>query len=477
MALPPGPRAPAPLTVYNWLSRPFPFLSECRARFGSAFTIRLPALPPLAIFADPDDVKLVFTDDTDSMVAGRFNLSLSAFLGDRSVLMLDGREHLRQRRLLLPPFHGERMHTYGQVMIDAAHGAIDTFPSGKPFALHGFMQEITLHVILRAIFGIEEGPRLSALGKTVAELLEIVSWPPLLIPLMQRDLGPRSPWGRFLRARNEAYGMLHDEIRSRRARGDSSDASLRGQDILSLLLQARDENGNPMTDDELRDELVTLLVAGHETTATALAWAIHWILTTPGVEARLRRELAGGDLSPARIAKLELLDAVVREALRLYPVIPIVGRILDKPAHVGGFDLPAGVAVVCSIYLAHRRPEAYPEPERFNPDRFLGKKLSPYEFFPFGGGIRRCIGMAFALQEMKMVLATVLSRTTLRPADDGPVRPVRRSITLTPSGGCRVIMTRRAPRPSLTSSTSPTQTAAAPSETSSPAATAPAVTA
>lgn len=454
MALPPGPRVPL-LNTWNWLRRPYPFLEECRARFGSTFTFTLPGLPPLIVFSNPDDVKEIFTDDGERMVAGQFNRSLRAFLGDHSVLMLDGREHLRHRRLLLPPFHGERMAAYGQVMIDAAHNAVDRWPLDRPFAIHGPMQEITLQVILRAVFGVEEGPRLRELSHTITELLRLGAWPPLLIPALQRDYGAWSPWGRFLRFREKADQLLLEQVRMRQAAD-------KGQDILSLLLDARDEAGQPMTDVELRDELVTLVVAGHETTATGLAWAFRWLLGNPGVEARLREELAGGDLTPERIAKLEYLDAVAREALRLYPVIPIVGRVLLQPARIGGWDLPAGVAVVCSIYLAHRRPEAYPEPERFNPGRFLGVKPSPYEFFPFGGGMRRCIGMAFALYEMKMVLATVLSRASLRLAPGPAIEPVRRAITLMPSDGLRVELTRRAARP-----TGPTVPAATPASAAS----------
>jgi len=442
MSLPPGPRQPTFVSTWHWIRRPFPFLEECRERFGSAFTFRLPGLPPFVVFSDPADVKEVFTDDGDRLLAGQFNQSLRAFLGDRSVLMLDGKEHLRHRRLLLPPFHGERMAAYGQVMIDAAHAAVERWPLQQPFSIHGSMQAITLQVILRAVFGMDEGPRLAELSRLLTELLEIASWPPLLIPTLQRDLGQWSPWGRFVRISAQADRLLLEQIRRRRAEDRKGRV-----DILSLLLDARDEDGQPMTDEELRDELVTLLIAGHETTATALAWSFRWIFGTPGVEARLRDEIEGAGLVPERIAKLGYLDAVSREALRLYPVIPIVGRVLAEPARIGGWDLPAGVCVVCSIYLAQRRPEAYPEPARFNPDRFLGTKVTPYEFFPFGGGVRRCIGMAFALYEMKMVLATVLSRAALRLADDRAIGPVRRSITLTPSDGLRVVLTRRDPRP------------------------------
>ncbi len=443
--LPPGPRHPSVLSTYHWLQRPYEFLEECRDRYGDTFSLRFRGLPTFAIYSRPEDVKEIFADDGDLMHGGELNLSLRAFLGEHSVLMLDGKEHMRHRRLLLPPFHGERMQAYGQTMLDATDASIERWPAGSTFALHRYMQAITLQVILRTVFGVDGAARLERFDRVITEILDIASWPPLLMPAMQKDLGPWSPWGRYLRKRRESDAIIFAEIRERRAEGS------RGRsDILSMLLEARDEGGNAMSDEELHDELMTLLVAGHETTATALAWTFRWLLERPDVTARMRRELAQaeaeGPLSPERIAKLELLDAVAREALRLQPVLPLVGRILQRPARVGGYDLPAGVGVVCSIYLAQRRPDVYPDPERFDPDRFLGKKFSPNEFFPFGGGIRRCIGMAFALYEMKMVLARVVMRTTLALDRRRPVRVVRRSITMTPSDGLRVRLVERRPR-------------------------------
>jgi cytochrome P450 len=447
--LPPGPQTPSIVTTWNWLRRPYPFLEECAARFGDTFSLHFRGLPQLVLYSRPEDVKEIFADDGNTLHAGEFNLSLRAFLGDHSVLMLDGAEHMRHRKLLLPPFHGERMQAYGQTMLEAADAAIDRWPLGRELALHGPMQAITLQVILKTVFGVDGAARLENFDRAITELLDVASWPPLLIPQMQKDLGPWSPWGRYLRKRTIASAMIYREIRERRAEG----ARGRG-DILSMLLEARDESGNPMSDEELHDELTTLLVAGHETTATALAWTFRWLIETPEVTARLRAELARaeaeGPLTPERIAKLELVDAVAREALRLQPVIPLVGRILKKPARVGRFDLPAGVGVVCAIYLAQRSPTAFPEPSRFNPDRFMGKKLSPNEFFPFGGGVRRCIGMAFALYEMKMVIARVVARTSLALAPGRPIRVVRRSITMTPSDGLRVRLLSRRPRTSPT---------------------------
>jgi len=447
-ALPPGPRQSSFTTTWHWMRRPFEFLEEAQARYGDTFTIDILSLPPLVVFSHPDAVKEVFSDDGDLLHAGRFNQSLKAFLGDHSTLMLDGKEHLRHRRLLLPPFHGERMHAYGQPMLDVSDDIIDAWPRGRPFSLHEHMQSITVRVIVQNVLGIEDRRELDAVSATLAALIDMAAWPPLLIPAMRKDLGPWSPWGRFVRQTRAADAVLYDLIARRRREGTAG-----RRDVLSLLLDAKDDAGRSMTDAELRDELVTLLVAGHETTATALTWAIRWILATPSIARRLQEELhaAAGDapafaLGPERIAKLELLDAVVREALRLQPVVPIVGRIIERPMRLGGYDLPAGVGVVCSIYLAQRRAAAYADPARFDPDRFLGKKPSPQEFFPFGGGIRRCIGMAFALYEMKMVLARTLARTRLRLADPDAIRTVRRSITLMPSDGLRVVLESRDPR-------------------------------
>jgi cytochrome P450 len=440
MALPPGPENRF-VTVWRWLREPFDFLDEQRSRFGDAFTMRLPGLPPLVVFANPEAVKQIFTDDGETMLAGKFNLSLRAFLGEHSVLMLDGKEHLRVRRVLLPPFHGERMQAYGRAMIDLTEASMRDWPRKKAFALHDRFQAITLRVIVRTVFGVEEGPRFERLCEQLTRLTEIAAWPPLLLPIMQKDLGPLSPWGRFQRKAAEVDEALLAEIRMRRASGTTGRT-----DVLSLLVDAKDENGVGLSDEELRDELVTLLVAGHETTATSLAWAFRWVLDVPEVRTRLEAELTeatregrGAPLTPERIAKLEYLDAVVRETLRLQPVVPVVGRVLEKPITIGEYDLPAGVAVVCSIYSAQRRASSYPSPRRFDPERFFRVKPSPYEFFPFGGGIRRCIGMAFALYEMKMVIAAVLARTNLRLAKGKPIRVVRRSITLTPSEGMRVI--------------------------------------
>lgn len=442
--LPAGPPLPSLVATALWMRRPFELLEASARRYGEPFTMGLVGFPKIVVVWSPEEVKHVFADDGTTFAAGRFNRSLAALIGERSVLMLDGPEHLRQRRLLLPPFHGERMQRYGDAMLAATDAAIDRWKVGETFSLHPHTQDITLRVIVRTVFGLAEGPRHEEMCRRMKRILELASWPPLLVPFMRKDLGPWSPWGKFRRAVEQGDAYLYEELRERRRTGERQD------DVLSLLLEARDEQGRAMTDAELRDELTTLLVAGHETTATALTWAIRWTLATPGLALRVRAEIEDakrkdgtGKLTASRAAELPLVDAIAREAMRLNPVIPIVGRVLERPARVAGYDLPANTPVVCSIYLAHRREEVYPDARRFDPDRFLGKKLSPSEYFPFGGGIRRCIGMAFALYEMKIVLARILERTDLALAPRRrTIRVQRRSVTLMPSDGLLVRLER-----------------------------------
>ena len=436
---PPGLPIPKLASTLMWMRKPFALLDECARRYGEPFTLGIVGFPRIVMTYSPEVVKQIFADDGETFAAGKFNQSLAALLGERSVLMLDGDEHMRHRKLLMPPFHGERMQRYGEAMLDATDASIDSWPRGSTFSLHPFMQDITLRVIIRTVFGFEEGPRFDEMVRRTKRVLQLGSWTPLMIPIMRVDLGPHSPWGKFRRAVASGDEYLYEEIAERRRTG------ARGTDVLSLLLDARDERGQPMSNEELRDELTTLLVAGHETTATALAWAVRWTLGTPGVADRLRKEIddarrADGTarLTAARAAELPLADAIAREAMRLNPVIPLVGRILERPARVAGYDLPAGTPVACSIYLAQRRPEVYPDADRFDPSRFLGKKLTPTEFFPFGGGVRRCIGMAFALYEMRIVLARIFERAELTLAPRGPIRVQRRSITLMPSDGLLV---------------------------------------
>jgi len=440
--LPPGPDAPPLFQALRWVQWPLPLMDECAARYGDVFTLRLPQSPPIVMFSHPDAVKTIFTGDEEDLRAGEANFRLEPILGRQSLLLLDGKEHLRERRLLQPPFHGDRMLAYAPVMRDIAVAAVERWPLGRPFAIHPEMQGITLDVILRTVFGLDEGPAKRDLRSALFELLAIGSNGQTLLAAQQSNGARTGAVARFFGARERVDRLLYAEIEARR-RADVAGRA----DILSLLIQATYEDGTPLEDHALRDELMTMLLAGHETTATALAWAVSHVLANGSVRDRLAAELrgAGGALDdPQGVTKLEYLDAVCRETLRLTPIVPLVGRRLTRPMTIGGVDLPAGVVASPCIYLAHRRPDRWPEPARFRPERFLESKPTPYEFLPFGGGVRRCLGMAFALVEMKIVLANVLSRVEMRPAPGYQVRVVRRSVTLAPSEGMPVVVERRA---------------------------------
>ena len=435
-SLPPGPKGPNALTAMRFLLRGPQFLEDCHKRYGDSFTIRLNTGRTVVIVGDPAIVKEVFQGSPDDLHAGAGNVVLKPILGGRSVLLLDGPEHLRQRRLMLPPFHGERMRAYGDTMRAVAERHISRWPVGRDFAVHPTMQAITLEIILRTVFGVEEQERVERLAEPMKRLLNSTDHPLRLIALQfTRSAGakPRSPWGRVYALMAPVDALIHQEIAARRADAEPRD------DILSLLLAARDEDGNGLTDAELRDELMTLLLAGHETTATALAWTLERLVRAPRVLRRLREEIAAGEGS-------DYLDATIKEALRLRPVVPGVIRQLQRPLAIGGMELPKGVHVAPSIYLIHRRPDVYPEPEAFRPERFLADDApGTYEWLPFGGGIRRCLGASFALYEMRIVLETVLRRAVIATTDEASEPVKRRFVTYTPRDGGRVRVTQLAP--------------------------------
>jgi len=430
--LPPRPDLSNFMMSVGFMLTPTRFLDSCRERCGDYFTLRPAADRQLVITADPAAVKQVFTGDPNLLYAGEGNVTLAPILGSASVLLLDGDEHLRQRRLLLPPFHGERMRNYGTVMEEVAERHIAGWPRGRRFAVLPSMQAITLEIIMRAVFGFEDAERRERIGDPLRRLLDMVGSRPrvVMMALTAGRNGPLSPWRAFAAAREQADELLYAEIRARRADPHGAD----GDDIFSMLLAARDPDGQPLTDDELRDELMTLLVAGHETTATALAWALELLTRNPDALAKLvADEGAGGG---------EYLDAVIKETLRLRPVVPAVVRRLQAPMEFGGWELPAGVHIAPSIYLMHRRPDLYPDPLAFRPERFLGDDPpGTYEWIPFGGGVRRCLGASFAMFEMKVVLRAALKAVRLR-AEPGrrPEGVTRRAITFAPTRGGRVVV-------------------------------------
>jgi cytochrome P450 len=442
VALPPGPRTPSVVQVVQWLRRPIPMLEACSQRYGDVFTLRFPAYDPLVLCSDPAAVKAVFTGDPEVLRGGEANVVIAPFVGVDSLLLADGARHRRKRRLLMPPFHGERMQVYGDIMRAITDRAIDAWPVGRPFPVHAEMQSVTLDVILRAVFGLDEGAQMDALrGRLVEGATTVTDHPMLMLKALQRDLGPLTAWRRVLQLRDESDAILFAEFARRR-----SEQRTDRTDVLSLLMAARDEDGEPMSDSELRDEMVTLLLAGHETTATTLAWVLQYVLADRDVHARLRAEAEAWnreDRAPGS-GDLPYLDAVIKETQRLMPIIPFVGRRLQNPMEIGGHVLPAGVVVAPCIYLAQRRAEVWDDATEFKPERFLAKRPSPYEFFPFGGGARACLGAAFAALEMKIVLARILARVELRAAPGYRVRIVRRGIAFAPSEGMPVVLERRA---------------------------------
>jgi cytochrome P450 len=440
--LPPGPSSPALIQSLRFALRPLETINACARRWGDWFTLRL--INGTTVFCShPDAVRDIHAGDPEIFRAGEAaGRILEPILGRYSLLVLDGERHLRERRLMSPPFHGERVHVYGRIVREIARQVIAAWPLGRPFPIHHQMQAITLDVIIRTVFGIEEGPKLQELRRRLLHLLALADGPGaafLVIPFLQYELGGLTPWGQHVRRARAVDEMLYAEMARRRAAGTAGRS-----DILSLLLDARDERGDGMTDGELRDEMFTLLMAGHETTATSLAWVFLHVLRHPDVLARLRDELhvvAGdGPIEPEHVTRLEYLDAVIKETQRLTPVVPFTGRILQAPAHIGGRELPAGVGVSPAIYVTHRRPDLWPEPERFRPERFLGTRPSSGQFFPFGGGVRRCLGAAFATYEMKVVLAEVLRCADLRIVPDYRMRVVQRAVTFAPSGGLPVVL-------------------------------------
>lgn len=433
MPLPPAPALTPALQKLGWIARPEALMLRSRATIGPVFTLELP-IGAAVFLSEPAAIKEVFTGDPGRFRAGEGNQPLAPVLGPASLLLLDGATHLRRRRLLLPPFHGERLAGYAAEMASVTAADVASWPRDVAFALEPRMRAITLEIILRLVFGLTEGPRYDELRERFAGLLPRGLGNLALVPGLRRELGGRSPWGRFMANLRAIDELLFAEIAERRA---ASDLEQR-HDILSLLLGAgaadplaegTGEDVRPLTDAELRDELMTLLLAGHETTATALSWTFELLFRHPEAYAALRADPGG-----------PWLDAVATEVLRLRPPLPVVVRRLSDDATVAGRELPAGTRVAPCIFLAHREPESYPVPSAFRPERFLGAGPQTYAWLPFGGGTRRCVGAAFAQMELRTVLRTVLEHVDPRAADHHADRPARRTIVLAPSRGARAVV-------------------------------------
>jgi cytochrome P450 len=427
----PGPRFSLPSLVHFAVD-PYGFFRAAKRRYGDPFKFTVGGRP-LVVTGEPELARVIFTTEPEATRAFAPE-ALVPVLGKHSLIVISGAEHRRDRKLLTPPFHGARMKKYGAIIRESALRRAAAWKVGEPFVMQRTTQAISLDVILRAVFGVSDPGRQAVVERAMLDALDTLHPAMLFSPLMQRDLGPLTPWRKFTRARDRGLGLVRSEIAARR---DTAP----GDDILSMMLAVRDEDGRGMSDDELVDELNTLLLAGHETTAIALAWAFYWLLRTPDALARLRAELAGlgPDPDSEAVAALPWLDAVCHEVLRLYPILPLAPRTLLRPLKLGPHDLEPGDAIGVAITLIHEHPDLYPEPGKFKPERFLGRKPSPFEFVPFGGGHRRCIGAAFAMYELKLALAAIVPTYELKLVRDVPARPVRRNLSLGPRGGVEVV--------------------------------------
>ena len=426
--LPPGPRLPRTLQTIAWWNRPVPFLERCRERYGKRFTMRLLQTPPFVHHSDPEHLREIFTAPPEVLHPGEGARILEPVVGANSVILLDERAHLSQRKLMLPAFHGEKMQRLSGLMRGVTERELARWPRGEPISLHPRLQALTLEIILRTVFGLESGARLDAMRDRLTGILQFGARPGSMLPVLQRG----KAWREFLRGREEADAMIYETIDERRREGEAD-----RDDVLAMLLQARHEDGSPMSPLELRDELMTLLVAGHETTASELAWAFERLTRTPDVLARLTDAIDSDDGDT-------YVTATVLETLRRRPVLPNAApRLVMQPVEVGGWRYEPGVCLIADGYLVHHDPDIYPDPYAFRPERFLDEQPGTYTWIPFGGGRRRCLGASFAMLEMKIVLRALLEQNELSPAAPGDEGTRRRSITLSPKAGSRAVLRTR----------------------------------
>jgi cytochrome P450 len=427
MKLPPGPRMPAALQGLGWWHRPTAFMERCRTRYGKRFTIRLPAQPPFVMISDPEEIKQIFMAPPDVLHPGEGAQILEPVVGSFSVILLDEGPHMAQRKLMLPAFHGDKMQKLTGLMEELSEREVGSWPAGRPFELHPRFQALTLEIILRAVFGLDAGERLDNLRDRMTRILEFGTSVASVNMRMQRNFGGIGPYARFVKAREAADRLVYEQIDERRHSGERRD------DVLSMLLEARHEDGSEMSREEIRDELMTALVAGHETTASELAWAFEQLARDPGVLKRLHEELDNGDGD-------EYLTATIQEVLRRRPVLPQAEpRFVKKPIQIGDWHYEPGVLLAANAWLIHHDPDIYPDPFAFRPERFLEEPPGTYTWIPFGGGRRRCLGAAFAMLEMKVAMRAALRRYTIQPSGEFE-RTRRRAITISPRRGARTVL-------------------------------------
>ena len=441
MKLPAGSKLPPLAQTLQLIANPTGFLETCASQHGDAFTLRVLGAnsPPVVFFSHPEAIQAIFTTLADQLELGKVTQVFRPLTGDQSLIMQDGARHQKQRQLLMPALHGESLQNCGELICQITRQA--SLVVGRAFSVQTQMLDMSLELILQVVLGLQ-GQRYLQLKALLHRLLERVNSPlysvQFFLPPLQQDLGRHSPWGSFLRLRQQIDALLYAEIRERRDKPS-------GADMLSMLLVARDAEGQPLSDVELRDQLMTLLLLGHETTASGLTWALYWLYQHPKILAQLQAELDGANPDPVALAQLPYLSAVCKEALRIYPIALIAQpRRVKQSVQLGDYEFEPGAVLIPCIYLAHRRAEAYPDASLFRPERFLESKLSPYEYLPFGGGSRSCIGMALALFEMKLILATLLKQYEFRPKQplQPLIRPARRGITFVPPGDLRLQVVR-----------------------------------
>ncbi|MEM9215813.1 MAG: cytochrome P450 [Cyanobacteria bacterium P01_F01_bin.150] len=446
-----GPKAKGikrTLRLLKLILRPLDYFEDNARQYGSIFKIGGENSPPMIYVGQPDAIREVFSLGAAKADSGRYNRTLTLMVGDHSLLLLDGKPHQRQRKLLMPPFHGDRLRSYAQLICDITRQTSNHWRLGRSFVARPPLQGLTLNLIMQVVFGTQTGPRLTQLQTNMGTMLDFFAYPInasfLFFSGLRKDWGPWSPWGRFIDLREQVRSLIHTEIRDRRRQlaQASSDTPSRN-DLLSMLLQAKDENGDGMSDAELHDQLVTLLLAGHETTASAMVWMLYWICYLPEVEQKIRDELAelGPNPEPMAIAQLPYLDAVCKETLRIYPITPTTFiRVLKVPMTIAGYALEPGTALIPAPYLVHYQPELYPDPKQFRPERFLKRQFASHEYLPFGGGNRRCIGSALAMMELKLSVATLLQEFDLALPHRRAIKPVRRGLTMAPPASLRLMV-------------------------------------
>src|SRR3954465_2996519 len=439
MPLPPGPRMPTFMQGIGWWNRPTAYMERCRARYGKRFTIKLPGQPPFVMISDPAEIKQIFQAPPEVLHPGEGARILEPVVGNYSVILLDEQEHLEQRKLLLPAFHGDAMTKLTGLMEELAEREVSSWPTGQPFELHPRFQALTLEIILRAVFGLDAGSRLEALRDRMTAILEFGTSIASVNQRLWRNFFGFGPFAKFVKARGAADELVYQQIDERRASGERRD------DILSMLLEARHEDGSEMSREEIRDELMTALVAGHETTASELAWAFERLAQSPSVVSRLHEEIdAGSDDA--------YLTATIQEVLRRRPVLPQAEpRLVKKPIRIGDWDYEPGCVLAANAWLVHPDPEIYADPFEFRPERFLEEGPGTYTWIPFGGGRRRCLGASFAMLEMKVALKAALARYTVEPTHELE-RTRRRAITISPRRGAPTVLR---PRPGVPPPTEP----------------------